>query len=70
MKIFIAYNDIILKNRDFLFESDCAQDFEFINEILIYIINFIILIILIYNITIIFVHLSRKIRFETLYKYE
>ena len=22
-KIFIAYNDIISKNRDFLFESDC-----------------------------------------------
>ena len=70
IKIFIAYNDTISKNRDFLFELNYAQDFEFINKVLIYIINFTILIILIYNITIAFVYLSQKIRLETLYEYK
>ena len=69
-KIFIAYNDKISKNRDFLFELNCFQDFEFTNKILIHVVNFIILIMLIYNITIIFVHLPRKIRFETLFEYK
>ena len=70
MKIFIAYNDIILKDRNFLFELNCAQNFEFINEILIHVVNFIILIILIYNVIIAFVRLFRKIKFKSFYEYE
>ena len=69
-KIFIVYNNIILENHDFLFESNCFQNFEFINEVLIHVVNFTILMILIYNITIIFVRLSRKARFETLFEYK
>ena len=69
-KILIVYNDITLKNRDFLFESNCSQNFEFTNEILIHVVNFTILIILIYNVTIAFIRLSRKIRFEALFEYK
>ena len=69
-KIFIVYNDTILENRDFLFEPDYSQDFGFTNEILIHIINFTISMILIYNITIIFVRLSRKAKLEALFEYK
>ena len=69
-KIYMAYNDIISKNRDFLFELNCFQDFEFINKILIYVINFTILMILVYNVMIIFVRLFRKAKLETLFEYK
>ena len=69
-EIFIVYNDIISKNRDFLFESDCSQNFEFTNEILTHVVDSTILIILIYNVTIAFIRLSRKTRFETLFEYK
>ena len=68
--MFIAYNDIILKNRNFLFEFNCSQTFEFINKILIHVIDFTVLIILIYNVTIAFIRLSRKARLETFFEYK
>ena len=67
-KIFVTYNDTILKNCNFLFELNCSQNFEFTNKILIYVVNFIISMILLYNITITFIRLSRKAKLETLFE--
>ena len=69
-KIFIAYNNTISENRDFWFESDCSQIFEFTNEILIHVVNFIILIILTYNVISAFVRLSRKVKLKALFEYK
>ena len=44
-KVSIAYNNIISENRDFLFELDCAQEFESASEVFAHIVNFTILII-------------------------
>ena len=64
------YKNGISKNRDFLFEFDYIQNFDFINKIFIYIVDFSIFIIQIYNIIIIFIHLFRKTKFEIFYKYK
>ena len=45
IKISIVYKSGISKNRDFLFEFDCVQNFDFVDEIFVYIVDFSILII-------------------------
>ena len=49
MKIFVIYNNNFLYNRDFLFELNYIQNLRFKSDIFIYIVNFIILKVLIYN---------------------
>ena len=36
----IIYRDILLKNKDFLFESLYKQDFEYEKNVFVYIVNF------------------------------
>ena len=43
--MFIVYNNKNFDNKDFLFESDCAQDLRFIDKIYTHIVDIIILII-------------------------
>ena len=66
----IAYNDTISENKDFLFESDCAQEFEPADEIFAHIVDFTISIIQVYNATTAPMRLSRKTRLGALYEYE
>ena len=61
---------MISENRNFLFELNCFQNFEFINKILIHVINFTISTILVYNIIIAFICLLRNVKFETLFEYK
>ena len=69
-KVPIAYNNTISKDRDFLFEPDCAQEFEFADEVFAHIVDSTISMIQVYNVTAAPVRLSRKIRLEALYEYE
>ena len=66
----IAYNDTIPEDRDFLFEPDCAQEFESANEIFAHIVDFTISMIQIYNVTAVPIRLPRKARLEALYEYK
>ena len=49
MKIFVIYNNNILYNKDFLFKLNYIQDLSLKDNIFIYIVDFIIFKILIYN---------------------
>ena len=69
-KVSITYNDTISENRDFLFESDCVQKFELADKVFAYIVDFMISIIQIYNVTTVSMRLSRKTRLEALYEYK
>ena len=69
-EVSVIYKNIISEDRDFLFESDCIQNFELIGEVFTYIVDAIIFIIQIYNTIIISIRLSRKAKLRALYEYE
>ena len=70
IKISIIYNNDILENCNFLFESNYTQNFEIINNAFTYIIDFTIFIIQIYNITITPIRLSHKVKLNTFFEYK
>ena len=70
VKVSVAYKKNISKDRDFLFELNYAQNFEPIDEVFAYIVDFTISIIQVYNATTASIRLSRKSKLEALYKYK
>ena len=64
----VAYNDEISQNRDFLFEPNCSQDLDVIENVFAHVVNSSISMIQVYNATTASVRLSRKTKLEALYE--
>ena len=69
-EVLVVYREVISKDRDFLFKSDCLQDFESTNSVFAHVTDFIISIIQVYNVTIVSMRISRKMRLRVLFEYE
>ena len=66
----VAYKGVISEDRDFLFESDCPQDFDSTDGVFAHVTDFTISMIQVYNATTVSVRISRKTRLRALFEYE
>lgn len=68
-KLPIIYYDNLFNNKDFLFESQCFYNLDYKDNVYAYVVNVNLNKILIRNTTLRLIILTRRIRFETITKY-